>query len=284
MFVYRPKDFSLCFEAEKKVSAQDEARSQRHDNPPPLPPPQQAPPPDPEVPEEELPTKSMGEFPDCQPTPRMRVHKHCVSIVIEKVTRKFSLSAYGCEQLAMLAGSHYESLATSKLFEFEKLAKKPAPRHDFLVIHGWDTNKDSKRNLAAQRSFVLTKMAGGHVKYLEDAILERVQKTLLPGVKADLKLDGSGFSACWTCDSQQVHKTFKTLRGAVVWVQEMEQSKKVGPEGIFAHVYIYTCLSIIQSQHLIYIYTYANKTVSIQQDTTQIYIYTMTLLHVNIGV
>lgn len=212
----------------KKICPQMEARSQRRSkdtdaDAPPLPPPAEPPSPRDE-PEEDK--ENIEDFRNGEVTPHMKVHKTVVTINIEKISRRFPLTTYGCKQISMIAGNFYEKFALNTLCEFDKLLRKPTPRHDFLVRYGWDPNRDSKRNVSAQRDFILRRMANGQVKDLEERMCGHILSTLVPGVQAELKLDGSDILTSWRSDSDQLHKSFKNVRAAVLWIREMDQSKK----------------------------------------------------------
>ena len=49
----------------------------------------------------------------------------------------------------------------SAMHRFESLARKPSERHDFLVQHGWPSDKCAKRKIDAQRDFLLEALCNG---------------------------------------------------------------------------------------------------------------------------
>ena len=245
----------MCFEAGAVALPQDlslQRLSGEPTEPPPLPPPQDSPG---EPPQREEPSL---EIPEVQVSKNMKVHKTMVNVTVEKITRKFTVTEYGNIQLAMLAANHFDQAVGEKLKEFERLARKPAQRHELLVHCGWPKDKDSKRQLEKQRAHIIAQMSSGKLVWLEEWLCKRLVGTLLPQAKASLKAGPDGLTTVWTSQDQQVTKTFKHVHAAITWLEQMEQAKQAGLSqgSCLTTLYIY----IFTSKYAhVCIYIYVNR-------------------------
>lgn len=114
---------------------------------------------------------------------RMKVHKTVVTVSIDKASRRFLVSTYGNSQFAMVAASFYERSVDKVLKDFDAVGRKPERRHELLVQCGWPPEKDSKRNIANQRRFILEQMSTGKVDWLEQDLMSQLLGTMLPQVQ-----------------------------------------------------------------------------------------------------